>query len=179
MLKLDNGNDDLYQYLFDKYYKLVYTTAYRIVMNKEDSEEITQDAFRIGFKNINKINNVNHFRNYILKITYNLSIVKSKKNKARYNMFPTPINDEITCDEDKIEEVFEEIYFSQILQDLPVVDREILLLYSQGYKIREIANILSISVANAKVKIHRSRKLLLDNIQEEAIIHDKSQRQSV
>ncbi|GMQ62249.1 RNA polymerase sigma factor [Vallitalea maricola] len=176
MYKMDNYNDDLYQYLFDKYYRLVYTTAYRIVKNKEDCEEITQDAFSIGFKNMNKIKNFDHFRNYILKAAYNIAITKAKKNTARNNLFPTTINEEISSDKDIIGEAFEDIYVEQIMDKLPHVDREVMLLSIQGYKVREIAQLLSISVPNAKVKLHRTRKLLMQNMKGE-LIYEKQQQQ--
>ncbi|GKX28184.1 DNA-directed RNA polymerase sigma-70 factor [Vallitalea longa] len=176
MYKIENENDDLYQYLFDKYYRLVYTTAYRIVKNKEDCEEITQDAFSIGFKNMSKIKNFDHFKNYILKVAYNLSINRAKKNNARYNLFPTTVNEDISSDKDIIGEVFEDIYFKQIMDKLPDIDREVMLLSIQGYKVREIAQLLGISVPNAKIKLHRTRKLLMQNMEGE-LIYEK--RQSV
>lgn len=176
MYNIENENDDLYQYLFDKYYRLVYTTAYRIVKNKEDCEEISQDAFSIGFKNMSKIKNFDHFKNYILKVAYNLSINRAKKNNARYNLFPTTVNEDISSDKDTIGEAFEDIYFKQIMDKLPDIDREVMLLSIQGYKVREIAQLLGISVPNAKIKLHRTRKLLMQNMEGE-LIYEK--RQSV
>lgn len=176
MYNIENENDNLYQYLFDKYYRLVYTTAYRIVKNKEDCEEITQDAFSIGFKNMSRIKDFDHFKNYILKVAYNLSINKVKKNNARNNLFPTTVNEEISSDKDTIGEAFEDIYFKQIMDKLSDIDREVILLSSQGYKIREIAQLLGISIPNAKVKLHRTRKLLMQKMEGE-LIYEK--RQSV
>ncbi|MCT4543429.1 MAG: sigma-70 family RNA polymerase sigma factor [Vallitalea sp.] len=177
MFDIDNDNEDLYKYLFDKYYRLVYSTAYRIIKNKEDCEEIVQDAFRIGFKNIKKMKDINHFRNYVLKSTYNLAITRVKKNNAHNNIFITPINDDISTDKDMIKEVFEDIYVSQLVEGLPIIDKEVILLYSQGYKIREIAQLLSISVPNAKVKLYRTRKLLIQNLEGELVY--ERQRESV
>lgn len=79
MLNIDQGHDDQFQYLYQTYYKLVYGTAFRIVKNKEDSEEITQDSFRITFKNMAKMKDTNHFRNYLLRVAYNDSLKKRLK----------------------------------------------------------------------------------------------------
>lgn len=178
MLKVDNGNEDLYQYLYDKYYRLVYTTSYRILNNNEDCEEIAQDAFRIGFRNMHKLKDTDHFRNYILKITYNMAITKAKDNKNRHNLFPTPINDEISSDKDIIGEAVEDIYITQILDELSIIDKEVILLHSQGYKLKEIAKILGISLPYTKVKLHRTRKVLWEKM-EGAVINEARERQSV
>lgn len=178
MLKVGNGNEDLYQYLYDKYYRLVYTTSYRILNNKEDCEEIAQDAFRIGFKNMVKIKDIDHFRNYILKVTYNMAITKAKENKSRHSLFPTPINDEISSDKDIIGEAFEDIYMAQMLAPLPIIDREIILLHAQGYKLREIAKLLGISTTYTKVKLHRTRKTLWEKM-EGAVIDEPREEQTV
>lgn len=165
MLNMDQGHDDQLQYLYQTYYKLVYGTAFRIVKNKEDSEEITQDSFRVAFKNITKIKDPNHFRNYVLKVAYNDSLKRVKENNRRNNLFPTPINDEISCDKDTIGEAFYDLFLSQVLEEIPIKDREVVILASQGYKLKEISQILKISLPYAKVKLHRTRKILWEKME--------------
>ncbi|QUI25000.1 sigma-70 family RNA polymerase sigma factor [Vallitalea pronyensis] len=165
MLNNHGDHDDQLQYLYQTYYKLVYGTAYRIVKNKEDSEEITQDSFRITFKNMARMKDSNHFRNYLLRVAYNDALKRAKENARRNSLFPTTINEEISSDVDSIGEAFEDIFFSQMLEDIPVKDREVIILAAQGYKLKEISNILKISLPYTKVKLHRTRKILWEKME--------------
>ena len=49
-----------------------------------------------------------------------------------------------------------------ILRTLPYKFREVLLHYSDGYSIKEIAEMLGVSESSVKMRIHRGRKTFVE-----------------
>lgn len=47
-----NGNVNAYTFLVKRYNYMVFTLAVRIIKNREDAEEIAQDVFVKGYRNI-------------------------------------------------------------------------------------------------------------------------------
>ncbi|CAN5698321.1 hypothetical protein BH23PLA1_BH23PLA1_20100 [soil metagenome] len=58
-----------------------------------------------------------------------------------------------------------EAALAEALADLPVMQRAIIGLRSLGHSAVEIAEILEISHANARVQLHRARQTLADRLQ--------------
>lgn len=54
------------------------------------------------------------------------------------------------------------------LNQLPVIDKSLISLTLEGLSMKEIANVIGITESNVKVKIHRIKKQLKDNLKEES-----------
>ncbi|MBN2775905.1 MAG: sigma-70 family RNA polymerase sigma factor, partial [Prolixibacteraceae bacterium] len=78
------NNNLAFRSLTEKYQKLVYSTAFRLIKNQADAEDIFQEVFLEVFRSCQFIKNDEDLTMWIYKITYNKSIsFLRKKNPAK------------------------------------------------------------------------------------------------
>lgn len=135
--------------------KALYFTAFTILGNKEDSEDIVQETCIRALKNVSKIRNTDSLKSWIYKILINTcKSYKIKKSKEKTNDFD--FNNIIGG---SIPE--EEICFWDTVKGLDKDSKELILLrYVSGFKYEEISNILSIPIGTVKSKINRLNQKL-------------------
>ncbi len=170
--KVLNGDVNAFSILIEKYKDLVFSLAIKIVKNREEAEEVAQDSFIKAYKSLNRFKGDSKFSTWLYKITFNNCMDVVKKKERKYN---TVKIDDVT--ENKIESVENTLDFierkerAKIIESclslLPDEERTILwLFYFQENSLKEIVNIMSLSEANVKVKLHRARKRLLTVVKE-------------
>ena len=165
--KVIDGDTNSFSYLVEKYKDYVFNLALKIMKNREEAEEISQDTFIKAFKNLSKFKGESKFSTWLYRITYRTALDRIKKNKNK--ILNTPI-DEFTIHQIKsVEDTLQQIERkerAQIMNDcllkLSEEERSILwLFYYEELTLKEIVNITPLSEANVKVKLHRGRKNLL------------------
>jgi RNA polymerase sigma-70 factor (ECF subfamily) len=170
--KVINGDTNAFAYLVDKYKDMVFSLAYKITKNREEAEEVSQDTFIKGYKNLEKFKGDAKFSTWLYRIAYHACLDTIKKNKKHQNTFE--IN-EITFNQiksvDTILEGIERIERAKIMDNcllkLPEEERSIIwMFYYDELSLREIIEITQKSEANIKVKLHRARKKLLTIVEE-------------
>jgi RNA polymerase sigma-70 factor (ECF subfamily) len=144
--------------LYDQYSKAMYNLAYRILNNREDAEDILQEAFVECFRNIGSFRFESTFGAWLKKIIVNKCINHIKKKKidlTLYETLPPVIYEE---DEEVIYET-EKIFKS--IEMLPDGYRIILTLYLiEGYDHSEISQIIGISESTSKSQYSRAKEKL-------------------
>ena len=158
------GNSNAFAVLVDRYKDLVFTLSYKMIKNKEEAEEISQDTFIKIFKSLNKFKGESKFSTWVYKITYNTCLDRLKKNKKENSV--VYIEDFSEHQVKAIETVFDTIdekERNQRIQDclllLPSEDAFLLTLYYfDDQSIEEIAKVVDSNANNIKVKLFRSRK---------------------
>lgn len=159
--------------LFSERYEKLYACAFRMIGNHPDTEDVLQNTFLKAYKNLHKfkeesslytwvyrilINECYRFFEYIKKlpltrITENLGI----NEQAFFESIDyTPnFDDAIIMDE------LREKCLQAFLKCMPKNQRVCFLLkYCLGLSNQEIADVMEISLENAKVTLHRGRKKL-------------------
>jgi len=144
--------------LYSQYSKAMYNLAYRILNNREDAEDMLQEAFVECFRNIGSFRFESTFGAWLKKIVINKCINQLKKRKIDLTLCDTlPViiyeeEEEITYDTGKI--------FKGI-EMLPDGYRIILTLYLlEGYDHTEISQILGISESTSKSQYSRAKEKL-------------------
>jgi len=144
--------------LYNLYSKAMYNLAYRILNNREDAEDILQEAFVECFRNIGSFRFESTFGAWLKRIVVNKCINQIKKKKIDLTLCETlpPViyeeDEEVTYDTGKI--------FKNI-EMLPDGFRIILTLYLlEGYDHSEISQILGISESTSKSQYSRAKEKL-------------------
>ncbi|MFC2107202.1 RNA polymerase sigma factor [Bacteroidota bacterium] len=164
------GDSGAYRFLVEKHKDLVYTIALKITGKKEDAEEISQDAFLKAYQKLSSFQSKSKFSTWIFRIAYNTAISKVRKKKV--------INidiDDVNLDGGLIDDIQEEIseqnhwekkkLINTCLQKLNELDYTIVsLFYLKENTIDDISEITGLSKSNVKVKLHRIRKKLYDQM---------------
>jgi RNA polymerase sigma factor (sigma-70 family) len=166
------GNQAAYDRLMKKYYKLVNNLIYRMIYNKEDVEDLTQEAFIKAFNSLEKFDHQFAFSTWLYKIASNNCIDYLRKKKLNTISIDKEIDSE---DEDLRFEIPDNDYKpdrnildsekKKILEDaiasLPEKYKTVILLRHQDeMEYDEIAKKLNIPLGTVKAHIFRGRELL-------------------
>lgn len=159
------GETSLYEYFPDKYGQQVFILIVRIVENREDAEELTQDTFLKAFEHLSSFKAESSFSTWIYRIAYNTAISAARKKKydvcAMDDAMLARLSDE-QVDSALNDESEERIgKLNEALKKLDADERALItLFYEEEKPISEVAPILGLTESNAKVKLHRIRKKL-------------------
>jgi RNA polymerase sigma-70 factor (ECF subfamily) len=152
------GNSKAQFRLYDQYSIAMYNLAYRILNNREDAEDILQEAFVECFRNIDSFRFESTFGAWLKKIIINRCINHIKKKKIDLTLcerLPT------TSYEEEEEIVYETEKIFNSIEMLPDGYRIILTLYLiEGYDHSEISQILEISESTSKSQYSRAKEKL-------------------
>ena len=79
------GNTNVFGVLVDRYKEMIFTLALKMIKNREEAEEISQDTFIKIYNSLNKFKGDSKFSTWIYKIAYNTCLDRLKKNKKEEN----------------------------------------------------------------------------------------------
>lgn len=165
-----NGDTAAFRYLVEQYRDMVFTLALKIVGTKEEAEDVAQEVFVKCYKSLNSYNHKSQFATWLYRITYNHSIdtlKKNRKNKAVVALkdhLHNHFRDSASLGDDMDNRMLQSLLKEAIAQ-LPAEDRAIIVLYYyDDQPLREIANVLGIKENHAKIKLHRIRSKLQEQL---------------
>ncbi len=133
----------------------------RYTGNKEDAEEVMHNGFLKAFKNMQKFKakHTGSFSAWLKKIMINESLM-FLRTKGKINIIPIEYSDiqEITTE---FEQTYELDYLLELLNELPDGYRAVFNLYAvEGYKHKDIADLLGISENTSRTQLLKARKQL-------------------
>ena len=136
----------------------MFNLAYRILNNREDAEDILQEAFVECFRNLDAFRFESTFGAWLKRIVVNRCINHVKKKKTELTFCETlpaiPV-------EDEDETVYDTKAIFKGIEMLPDGYRIILTLYLlEGYDHSEISQILGISESTSKSQYSRAKDKL-------------------
>lgn len=147
--------------LIERYHQNLFAVAFNVCKNREDAEEVVQDAFiqyhlkRLDFQS------EEHIRAWLIRVTINKA-----KNAARtfWRRHRTSLEETmaaLTFDDQESEQLFEAV------MALPQKYRIVVhLFYYEDYSVHEMAELLSLSESNVKTRLSRARAMLRDTLKE-------------
>ncbi len=158
------------EYLVNTYRDMAYSIAIRITGNHEDAEEVVQDGFLKAFKNLAEFKRASKFSTWLYRIIYNTALSKASSGKNftmelqednQYQQYiePNAVMQQMAgADRRK--------YLNMAMQKLKAQDQLILSLHYIAEKsITEITEILGMKSSAIKMRLFRSRKQLLEELQ--------------
>ena len=142
--------------------------CYRYISDKNDAEDVFQDAFVKVFDKLNQLKKIESIEWWMRRIFINEALRYNKQNKL--NLYKID-NSEIENISDNIEEINESLEnlsaekISELIKELPVKARAVFNMYIiDKYSHAEIAEELGISVGTSKSQLHDARKMLQKKI---------------
>lgn len=165
------GNQNAFRHIVEKHKDHAFNLAIRICCNREEAEEIAQDAFVKAYKSLAQFKMKSSFATWLYRIVYNtsISLVRSRK-KALLSIedFPADIIDfaGTNTNEEEAESEYRNAIVNFALQKLSEEERGLIgLYYYEELSIEEIGAISGISKSNIKVRLFRTRQKMLEIIQ--------------
>jgi RNA polymerase sigma-70 factor (ECF subfamily) len=171
------GNIQAFSFLVEKYQRMIYTLALKLMKKPEDAEELAQDTFVKAYQKIDSYEGKSKFSTWLYTIAYNSCISELRKRRIEFKSLD---DRQVTAeDEQKMNDYYRETkkedqekYLNMALEKLPEDDQVLVTLYYyENQSMDEISSITGLTVSNIKVKIHRARKrmqlLLYEMLNEE------------
>ena len=164
-----------FRILVERYMKHAYNTAYSMVRNHEDAEDIAQEAFVRIYRSIDAFRGESEFGTWLYRITVNASLDRIKQRKGRDerevrnadHLADAMVSHSARPDENA--DVSGHI--ERALHELPTLQRAVVILrHLNGLSTRQVGNILQCSEGTVKTHLHRGLKkmrIALQYMQEE------------
>ena len=162
------GDINSYTLLIDRYKHMVYTLAVRLLKIREDAEEVSQDIFLRAFRSLATYRGDAKFSTWLYKIAYyrcldhirKVSVHRMPSIDSLPEYVPTGFTDR---NMEAMELAERQKLVREAIEELPADDSCIVtLFYLEELSLKEIAEITGHTTNSVKVKLHRSRRRLLD-----------------
>jgi RNA polymerase sigma factor (sigma-70 family) len=159
------GEEALYATLVDRYKSYAFTIALKIVENRAEAEEVAQDGFIKAFHYLKKFNREAKFSTWLYRIVFNAAISHKRKNRMQFQRIEDHIIEYAEHADHGIEKDDKRIFIAQAMAKLPEADRvAVQLYYIKEYSLEETANMLGQNINTLKVRVHRARQRLADEL---------------
>lgn len=136
---------------FKKYSDMVYRLAVARVKNKYDADDVLQDVFLRFIKVKDKVENEEHLKALLIRITINCS--KSLLTGSWFKR-TEPLSESLSVSDEHSDTL-------DAVMRLPQKYRTVIHLhYYMGYSVNEISSILKIKPSAVKTRLHRARQKL-------------------
>ena len=165
------GDANSFAVLVDRYKDMVFSLALKVMKNREEAEEVSQDTFIKAYRSLKNFKGDSRFSTWLYKIAYHNCMDRVKKISRKYNTdtIDEVVENKISATEDVLQTIERKERAEIIkacLNELPEDERSILwFFYFEELSLKEITKVTAYSENNVKVKLHRARKKLLTVIQ--------------
>jgi len=153
--------------LYEKYSRLLLGVCMRYASNKSEAEDILQDSFLKIFFRITDYSGTGSFVGWLRKVVVNTAITHYHVNlKYRYHV---EIEEYVSAESGRAG--FDEDFFTadelyKVLNELPRGYRMIFNLYAvEGYKHKEIAEMMGIDTNTSKSQYSRAKAVIRDKLE--------------
>jgi RNA polymerase sigma-70 factor (ECF subfamily) len=166
------GDTHAFGLLVRQHQDRVFTAVYHVVGDRQEAEDLTQDAFVKAFVNLASFKGQSSFFTWIYRIAFNLAATRRQRKRPwvslearRESLGPEPLDTSEPAEEHLIREE-RAAETRAALAELPEEFREILVLREiEGCDYHTIAEILSTPIGTVRSRLHRARLELRNRLQ--------------
>jgi RNA polymerase sigma-70 factor (ECF subfamily) len=135
-----------------------------IAGNKEDAEDLMNDAILIVLDNMNRLKDINMFKSYLFSIASNQNKMRNRRAKFRASFNDTELK-QIADSGNNPEYAIEfKIIYEKILTLPAKISETLILFHISDMSIEEIQKIQGGSLSGVKLRLKRGREKLLASL---------------
>ncbi|MDF0708889.1 RNA polymerase sigma factor [Flagellimonas okinawensis] len=164
--EIRRGNTRAFSDLVDDYKDLVFTLSVRMLGNRQEAEEVSQDVFIKVFKSLQNFKGDSKMSTWVYRIAYNTCLDRIRKIKKKRIHTDLEHIDQVayadldTAFQQMVETERSEL-IKQCLSKLSAEDAGVLtLFYLEEKNLQEMEKATSLPVNTLKVRLFRARKRL-------------------
>jgi len=166
-----SGDLGAFEELVNRYERKIFRLAMHITQNREDAEDVMQDAFMKSYQNLDRFQGDSRFYTWLVRIAVNEALMKLRKRRPNQVSLDEPV-----ADRDNQETLLREIedwgpspeqrfaqtelnsILTQVIGELEPIFRVVFLLRDvEGVSTEDTAQILGISIPAVKSRLLRAR----------------------
>lgn len=150
--------------LYEQYYGKLFPIAMRYMRDKEDAKEATQISFIKIFNSIDKYNHKGSFAGWLSRITVNSCLDQIRKRNKNFEDVEISTAPEVSIEPSALSH-FSEQDLLGLIQSLDEKERMVFSLVEiEGFKHKEVAEILGISEGTSRWYLNQAKKSLKEMI---------------
>lgn len=171
------GDVSAFEQLVKRYDRNIFRIAQHITQNREDAEDVTQDAFLKAYENLEQFQGNSKFYTWLVRIAVNESLMKLRRRRTDRTV---SLDEDIKTEEDTMprevadwspnpEQLYKQGELKDILrktiQGLPASFRTVFVLRDvEGLSTEETAEALNLSIPAVKSRLLRARLQLRERL---------------
>jgi RNA polymerase sigma-70 factor, ECF subfamily len=152
VLKARKGNLDAFNVLVSRWEKRVFNYLLRIVADRQDSEDLSQEVFLKAYQNLKRLDDTGRFAPWLFRIAHNEAFSLLRKRKPEAGRGPEtaePVSGGTLFPRELA------LAVEAALARLPAEQKEaVILKVYQGFKFEEMADILECPVSTVKSRLY-------------------------
>lgn len=166
------GNQLAQLEVYNRYQRAMYNTAFRIVKDTAEAEDVMQESFLTAFQKLDTFKGDAAFGAWLKRIVVNNSIAQFRKSQRISTVPDDQLSLAVEDEEDGLDaEDYAKVQASQLMESMNQLHdnyRQILSLhFVEGFDYEEICQIMDISYANCRTMISRAK----ESLRKKLIIH--------
>jgi len=176
-----HGEQKAFTELMQRYHGPLFNLLYKMVRNREETEDLVQEAFMKAFASLATFNEEFAFSTWLYKIAINNTIDHLRKKKLRTYSLDKPIQSK----EGELKREYPDLQSSsdhdllstektglitKAIADLPEKYRKVILLrHSDELSYEEISEITKVPLGTVKARIFRAREMLKRKLKDKLV----------
>lgn len=149
--------------LLEKYSSLIFRISYCILCNRQDAEDAVQETFLKYLTKAPEFNDEEHRKAWLIRVSANIS-----KNMLMFRIRRETINLE---DIENIGIAQNDFETFELIMSLPAKYKIVMTLYYvEGYKSKEIAEIIDVNEDAVRKRLQKGRELLKKEFEKEQLL---------
>lgn len=167
ILGCQKGDKSCERALVKRYSGRMFAVSFRYAKNRQDAQDILQDAFIKIFKNIVKFKiGPGAFEGWLRRIVVNTALRKYDRSSVRNEMIGLDYSHEKMIEPAAYSNLNEEVLLN-LISKLPLGYKQVFNLnVIEGYSHKEIAEMLEIGESSSRSQLTRAKKMLQQQILE-------------
>lgn len=171
--KVAEGDEEAFNVLYEKYYRMIYFVALKVMHNDADAQDVVQETFIQIRKSISNVKNADYLPLWINRITVNKCNTLYRKRKEvlfeendKDPLYQYEVTDIEYLPSEHLHFTNDKEIINHFIDQLPPAQRlVIILMYYQQFSIEEIADICNIPSGTVKSRLKVARDTLRKKIE--------------
>ena len=159
--KARRGDVEAYNLLVSRWEKRVFNYLLRLVSNREDALDVSQDVFLKAYQSLPKLDDPARFSGWLFRIAHNEAFSLLRRKRPETELVGEPRPPEMLESGSRLLPIELSLAVETALNRLSADQREaVLLKVYQGFKFEEMAEILECPVSTVKSRLYTALDLL-------------------
>ena len=142
---------------------LAVRVAYSVLRNREDAEDVAQEAFAKAYRSFSQLRDRERFRAWLVRMTWRMALDRQRANRRRVAREDRVDAPTVTADDHERRERADHLW--RAIDGLSEKLRMVIVLAGiQGHDIKEVAALLDLPEGTVKSRLFAARQQLKDEL---------------
>ena len=156
---MNNDKEHQFELLVRQHKRIIYTVCYMFSHDKAEIDDLFQEILIRLWNGFDNYEGRSSARTWIYRVAFNTAINQDKKQRRRIETVPLSVDiNPFEADDPKTEQVRR---LHNLISQLELIDRSLVLLWLEGISYDEIGAIIGITPNNVGVRLARIKEKLV------------------